>query len=146
MTVWEKIADFFANCTSTDWLILGAIVLLPVIVIALVVVAFVNGKKHRNDSDAPAVEETPILKVAPAVEEAPAKPAKRKAEPAPEPVEEPKKEHKIRYVTTKLPGEQVRVKVRVKNLCKVDQSLLVATGMFGVSLGIAIQRAFDRGR
>lgn len=128
MTVWEKIADFFANCTPTDWLFLGAIVLIPVISIVLLIVGAVNRKKQKKLKGK--AEET----VAEAVVET--------ADPIV--VEEPKK-RTVRYINTRInPTEQVRVKVRVRNLCKVDRSLLVATGIFGVSLGMAVQRAFGR--
>ena len=128
MTVWEIIKDALMNFTATDWLILGALSLVPLIAIMLVLVAIFNGRKRRS-KDVPA-EETAVAAV-----EAPAETEEK------EEAEEPKT-RKIRYITTNAP-ERTRVRVRVKNLCKVDQSLLIATGIFGVSLGLMIQKAVD---
>ncbi|MBE6633391.1 MAG: hypothetical protein E7620_03490 [Ruminococcaceae bacterium] len=122
MTVWEIIKDALLNFTATDWVLLGALILIPLITIVLVIVAIVNGRKRK-------VAEP----VAEAAVEAPAEAEEKAEEPKPK---------KIRYITTNAP-ERTRVRVRVKNLCKVDQSLLVATGIFGVGLGLMIQKAVN---
>ena len=118
----DRILDFLRNCSATDLLFLGTLILIPFITIVLIIVAIANGKKRKvaKAEDAVAVEEVA---------------------PVEETVET--KEHRVRYITTAKAPEKVKVKVRVKNLCKVDQSLLIATGIFGVGLGMMIHRAAD---
>ena len=117
----DKVLEFLRTSSSTELLMLGTLILVPFITIVLLVIAIANGKKRKA-----AKTEEPVAEVAAPVEE---------------PVET--KEHRVRYVTTAKAPEQVKVKVRVKNLCKVDQSLLIATGIFGVGLGMMIHRAAD---
>ena len=119
MTIFEKITNALSTWAPTDVLIVATLVLIPLITVVLILVTIANGKKRKQLEASGAVEE-PVA--------------------AATPVE--KKELRVRHITTHAP-ERVKVRVRTKNLCKVDRSLLLATGIFGVGLGMMIHHAAD---
>ena len=122
MTIWEKITNALNTWTPMDMLIVATLVLIPLITVVLILLTIANNKKRKRMKDSGTAEEP----VAATVVAAPVV----------------KRERRVRHITTNAP-QRVRVRVRTKNLCKVDRSLLVATGIFGVGLGIMIHRAAD---
>ncbi len=123
MTIWEKITNALSTWAPMDVLIVATLVLIPLITVVLILVTIANGKKRKKLKTSEAVEEPIAASTVVAA-----------------PVE--KKERRVRHITTNAP-QRVKVRVRTKNLCKVDRSLLVATGIFGVGLGMMIHRAAD---
>ena len=110
MTIWEKITNALSTWTPMDMLIVGTLVLIPLITLVLIIVTIANGKKRK----AMKAEKTPKVPKA-------SKASKAEEEPVADiaaPTVVVKKERRIRHITTYAP-ERVKVRVRVKNLCKV---------------------------
>ncbi len=122
-----KLASFLSSCSYTDLAILGVIVLIPVLAIILAIATAAS--RRRNGRDRLYVDRRASRRAA----------RKRKKSRYEDTYYLPRK-HRVRYVKTMKPRGRKRVKVQ-RVYMKADQSTMLATGLFGVGLGVMAYRA-----
>lgn len=121
----SKVSGFLASCSKAELVILGAIVLIPVLAIIL---AIANRKTRRRRQNSYYVDRRA------------SRPRRRRKNRHEDDYYLPRK-HRVRYVKTMAPKVR-KQRAKTKTLyCKLDQSTLLATGIFGVGLGMMIQKA-----
>lgn len=149
MGFFQKIGQFFLNCTPGEIVVLALLILVPILSIILLIVSAVRHARNKRaeareeaEAAAPTADPTaysvngcqampmPIW-IAPAQTQASA-PVAPSVPYEPQPAK-----------VTERVVERVKVKVNVSKLNKVDKSLLAATGIFCLGLGVMIARAMS---
>ncbi len=121
----EKAGSFLASCSYMDLAILGVIVLIPVLAIILVI-ATKASRKRRGDRLY--------------VDRRASRPVRRRKKSRYEDTYYLPRKHRVRYIKTMKPRGRRRVKVQ-RVYGPADQSTLLATGLFGVGLGVMAYKA-----
>ena len=126
MPVIEKLKAFLATCTYVEFAIMGVIVLIPILAIILAVAGRKARRRRRRQN---------VVYV-----DAPVK--SRRVDDYYRP-----RKRRVRYVKTyaakamkKRPAQQTKM------YCKMDQATLMATGLFGIGLGMMVQKSAANGK
>lgn len=120
--ILQKVSSFLSACSPLDLVIMGVIVLIPVLAIILAI-ASRRARKRGYGS----------LHVGKRYRQ------RRKKKSGYDDYYLPRK-HRVRYVKTKAPKARKRVKTEYV-YCKPDQARMLATGIFGVGLGMMLHRS-----
>lgn len=125
--IMQKVTGFLAACSYTDLAILGVIVLIPVLAIILLIVKKTS-RKHRKMDRYPIdnrwqTKRPKRVRAKTRTVEAYYMPRKRR----------------VFYVKTKAPKKR-RIKTKVV-YARADRSTMLATGLFGLGLGVMAHRA-----
>ena len=118
MPILQKAKDFLASCSPTDLVILSVIVLIPILAIILAVV----GKKNRRRRKNVVYVDRPVC-------------CRRR-----DMYYRPRK-RRVRYIKTYASKAVKELANQKKLYCKLDQSTLMATGLFGLGLGMMIHKS-----
>lgn len=121
--ITQKVSGFLSTCTPIDLVILGVIVLIPVLAIIL---AIASRRARKRGYGNLYVGKTRYKHT-------------RKKNRGYDDYYLPRK-HRVRYIKTKAPKARRRVKVE-HVYGKADQATILATGIFGVGLGMMAHRA-----
>lgn len=162
MGFFQKIGQFFVDCTPGEIVVLALLVCIPILSIILLIVSIVRHAKNkrRDAKEAVEAETAPVVPtaygdfgqavpmpiwIAPTQVQVPTQaPA-----PAPAPVPESQLQPPVApyepqtVKVTERVVERVKVKVNVTKLNRVDKSMLAATGIFCLGLGVMISRALS---
>ena len=121
LPIYEKVKAFLASCSYTDYVIMGVIVLIPVLAIILAAA----GKKSRRRRGQNVVYVDRPVRCRSRREMNYYRPRKRR----------------VRYIKT-YASKALKARPPQKKLyCKLDQSTLIATGLFGLGLGMMAQKS-----
>lgn len=119
MPILQKAKDFLASCSYSDYVIMGVIVLIPVLAIILAIA----GKKSRRRRNVVYVDRPVRCR------------CRREAN-----YYRPRK-RRVRYIKT-YASKALKERANQKKLyCKLDQSTLMATGLFGLGLGMMMRKS-----
>ena len=131
-TITQKISSFLSSCSPLDLVILGVIVLIPVLAVILAIASRASRKRGYDNLyvDRPKSRQR--------------KRKKRKKSNGGDDYYLPR-EHRVRYIKTMAPKARKRVKVE-RVYGKADQATILATGIFGVGLGVMLHRAAQEER
>ncbi len=121
----EKAGSFLASCSYMDLAILGVIVLIPVLTIILAIAAKAS-RRRRGDRLY--------------VDRRASRPVRRRKKNRYEDTYYLPRKHRVRYIKTMKPRGRRRVEIQ-RVYCPADQSTMIATGLFGVGLGVMAYRA-----
>ena len=120
-----KVGSFLASCSYMDLAILGVIVLIPVLAIILAIAAKASRKRRGNQLY---------------VDRRGSRPVRRRKKNRYEDTYYLPRKHRVRYIKTMKPRGRRRVKVQ-RVYGPADQSTMIATGLFGVGLGVMAYKA-----
>ena len=120
MPIVAKVSSFLASCSYTDLVILGVIALIPVLAIILAIAS----SKSRRRKNSYYVDGGASRRLS-RYERNYYRPRKRR----------------VIYIKTKAPKVLKQRAKQKKVYCKMDQSTLMATGLFGMGLGMMIHKA-----
>ena len=121
--IMQKVSSFLSTCSPLDLVILGVIVLIPVLAIIL---AIASRRARKRGYGNLYVGKTRYKR-------------RRQKKSGYDDYYLPRK-HRVRYVKTKAPKARRRVKVE-HVYGKPDQATILATGIFGVGVGVMLHRA-----
>ncbi len=158
MGFFQKIGQFFLDCTPGEIVILAFLALVPILSIILLIVSLVRRGKNKRLAAEEAVENASVgtaaytpdggqaipmpIWIAPPQFSAPTQASAPVSNPIPQQYSTVPYEPQPVKVNERV-VERVKVKVNVSKLNKVDKSLLAATGIFCVGLGVMISRALS---
>lgn len=166
MGFFQKIGQFFVDCTPGEIVVLALLVCIPILSIILLIVSLVRHAKNKRHDAKEAVEEetAPVVPtaygdfgqaipmpiwIAPTQVQVPTQAPTPAPIPTPIPETQPQPmppvvscEPQTVKVTERV-VERVKVKVNVTKMNHVDKSLLAATGIFCLGLGVMISRALS---
>jgi hypothetical protein len=120
-----KVGSFLAGCSYMDLAILGVIVLIPVLAIIL---AIATGASRKRRVDRLYVDRRA------------SRPVRRRKKNRYEDTYYLPRKHRVRYIKTMKPRGRKQVKVQ-RVYGEADQSAMLATGLFGVGLGVMAYKA-----
>ena len=124
----QRAKDFLASCSYVDFVIMGVIVLIPILAVILAIASRKNKGGRRRQQNTVYIDR-PVYVRKSRYERNYFKPRKRR----------------VRYIKTNAPKvmkQRAKQRAKQKRLyCKMDQTTLLATGLFGASLGMMAHKA-----
>ena len=125
MDILKKIGDFLTTAAPVDLVLLVVLLLVPILAIVILIVTAVKGAKRRRAEREQAAIEEPLV----ASQELPAATLTKETDRV------------VVYAPRPQTKAQTQTKICIKKLKKADKSLLAATAIFCIGLGVMIQRA-----
>lgn len=129
MDILKKIGNFFTTAEPIDLVILAVLIIIPILALIILIVSMVKGARRRRAEKESAELEEPLV----FSQENPSTATLSKDT-----------DRVFVYVPQSQPQPKVqqKTKISIKNMDKADKSLLAATAIFCIGLGVMIQRAF----